>query len=464
LSAWGYLGILAPLLAGAAIVHRRGAHPALSLGAGWLLGQLLVVGLMFFALALTGVSHSRIIVVALVIIAVAFSLYRFARESRDPKIAHSVVDARARTAKSSHRSFVGWIAVALLVLSLSAKLWCIVPGVAKVPIRNDDAISMWLFKAKVIAETDHLSFDSDDPFYLGGSNPRYPVYLPLAAAFIPLLEGGWNEAYAAIPWIGFFVALPLAVAGSLYERIRSVAPAALAAYAIASLPLLSIHAYRPGYADLPLAAFLAAAVGFALLSDTGHQRRRQLLLSLVMLIGAALMKREGPVLAAAVALVVVLPRAWPVVRRNKRLASIAFVLVGFAFATIIALMDLRDVGENVRQLQYHDKVFEALARHAFEWASFNLAFWLLPCAVVAMWILPRASGRLTATTLTITLTGIIAAIFVLTPQYRFAMNDQTPSRLFLQILPAMVVACTVPLTYALCPSVAANSPEPVENR
>jgi hypothetical protein len=35
--------------------------------------------------------------------------------------------------------------------------------------------------------------------------------------------------------------------------------------------------------------------------------------------------------------------------------------------------------------------------------------------------------------------GLIAATFVFTPQSRFALNDQTPSRLFLQVTPAIVI-------------------------
>jgi len=33
----------------------------------------------------------------------------------------------------------------------------------------------------------------------------------------------------------------------------------------------------------------------------------------------------------------------------------------------------------------------------------------------------------------------VASIFLLTPQARFALNDQTPSRLFLQAAPAIIL-------------------------
>lgn len=470
MSLWGYLGIIGPTLAGAAIVYRPRANLALTLGGGWLLGQVLVMSSLYAALYLTGASQAKAIAIGLFVAGLAIRLNKLIRPSNEndrPKQSGSRKVAQRQP--KNRNSNLGWIALAILVVSMAAKLWSILPAIRDVPIRNDDAFTFWLFKAKVIAETDRLSFDSEDDFYLGGSNPRYPVFLPLLAAFVPLLEGGWNESQAAIPWIGFFIAMPLTIAGALYDRLRIIAPsqeralagltrnrivspqqalvaAALAAYVVASIPLASVHVYRSGYADLPLASFLAAAVAFAMLANVSADGRRYLIFATVMLAGATAMKREGLVFAAVIGLVAVVPQARQFIQGDVRRKGIIFATGIAAVIAVISLIDMHDIWDNLRQLEFHGEAIEPLGRHAFTWSSFNLAFWLLPIALVVICLKPRIPGRASAIALAFALIAVVASIFVLTPQYVFAMNDQTPSRLFLQILPAIVVALTVPLT------------------
>lgn len=447
MSPWVLIGIVAPWFAGMAIVRRPRTGLAgwlLTIGGGWLVGQVLLMCLLYASLRLTGSSHAgglSLVLVALGIVAMILS-----RRHR------STATGQGRAAKLPwRRERVGivWLLAAVFVLSVGAKLIVIVPAQQRVTIRNDDAISMWLFKAKVIADSDHLSFDATDPFYLGGSNPRYPVFLPLSAAYLPLLNGGWNETLAAAPWLGFFLAMPMTILGALRLRLGAWAPALIAAYFVTSLPLVSVHVYRPGYADLPLAAFLSAAICFALTARMEGRRVFAIAMTLLMLVGAAAMKREGPVFAAAVGLVVLLPELWPLVKSEARKPVGLIVGVVLAAVAVLCVIDVRDIWENVRSLEGHGEVLVPLANHAFAWASFDLVFWLLPVAVILVAVTRQAEMRGRAILLAVALLGIDVCIFALTQQYVFAMNDQTPSRLFMQVVPAIVVAMTVPVTTGL---------------
>ncbi|MCA9254835.1 MAG: hypothetical protein KDA33_04325 [Phycisphaerales bacterium] len=442
---WVLMGVLAPWLAGMSIVRTRRAGLAgllLTLGGGWLVGQVLLFLLLFAMLRLTGASHAGLVSGLSLLIAVAVTILRRDKSASKPNRVMSSVAATGPT---------GGVVVILAVLfaiSLGAKLLGIVPGLSTVTIRDDDATTFWLFKAKVIAESDHLSFDKEDPYYLGGANPQYPVYLPLCAAYLPLMKGGWSETLATFPWFGFFVATPLTILGALRLRLGAWPPALIAAYFVMSLPLASVHAYRPGYADMPMAAFLAAAVCFMLIAQLSERRIHYIAVALVLLIGAGVMKREGHVLAAVVAAVMLAPEILAEFRRGAKDAWRLVAALAIAIVVVFALVDNDDVVSDVSQLGWHGEAIASLANHAFGWASFNLAFWLAPAAIIIVALSPKAVMRWRALALTVALLGVDVCVFTLTKEYVFALNDQTPSRLFLQILPTIIVALAVPVTTA----------------
>lgn len=447
MSAWIILGILAPWLAGMSIVYRRRtglAGAALAIGGGWLVGQILVMLLLYVSFWLGGASHARALTVVFLVLAVAVVLFNTVRGAV-PKRPPEILSSR-RMAVQKPLSRVLMVALVLLfVVSIGAKLFAIVPAAKDVPVRNDDAISMWLFKAKVVAGSDHLSFNADEPFFLGGSNPRYPIFLPLSAAYLPLMNGQWSESLAAVPWVGYFIAMPLVILGAVRLRLGAWTPALIAAYFVASLPLVSVHAYRPGYADLPLATYLAAAVAFTLVSQSEDRRVFGIAMALLMLVGAALMKREGPVLAGAVGLVMLLPELWPMFKGGEDKPKWLVGAIVVAVVAVLFFVDVRDVWDSVTSLGYHGEVFPQLVNHAFVWASFDLAFWLLPIVLLFVLVSFRAEMQFRPIVLAVVLLGIDVCIFALTPWYRFAMNDQTPSRLYLQVLPAIMVALALPV-------------------
>lgn len=413
-------------------------------GAAYLMGQVLVMALLYAAFVVTGSSHARGICILLIFL-VAFGGYVVERLSRlhttrnqqNAKMAESMT-------RSRHRPIVWRRLIAdakplyiFLALLLAIKLVVMTAATLGVPIRGDDAISIWLYRAKVIAALDAMPLDPAHPYYLGGSIPTYPVYCSLMAAWIPLVTGEWHESQAAIPWLLTYLSVICIVAGGLLPRCGPMV-AWLAAYAVASLPLMAIHVCRPGYADLPLAAFLVAAV-LQLLAWRRSGRMSDFVLAVVFATAAALMKREGPALAI-LAVGPILLCSFPIIRATSAKSS-AWVAAVLAAAVLLCaiLLDFSDQHAAFSQLAWQQGVAAALVRHAIEWGSFSILF---PIGLVSLVViaLRRDADHRAATVITcLLLIGFVAGIFLLTPLGRFALNDQTPSRLLLQVAPTLIV-------------------------
>ena len=263
---WTVIALIVPWAAGAALVtmlgDRRGGK-ILALGAGWLAGQAMMMAALYVSLIASGGGHARIVLGILALIAAVLTAY-VVHWRRGGVASEISSEGSGPSPGSWWFRLIRRVMLGIIAASLLAKVYLLVCSHAFIPIRNDDAISIWLFKAKVIASLDRLPQDPADPYYQGGSNPHYSAFVPLAAAWVPMVTGQWREQLATLPWLFYYVNLLLLVAGGLRRWLTS-AQSWIAAYVVASLPLLVIHTYRPGYADLILAGFLAAAVLYLLI-------------------------------------------------------------------------------------------------------------------------------------------------------------------------------------------------------
>ena len=130
-----------------------------------------------------------------------------------------------------------------------------------------------------------------------------------------------------------------------------------------------------------------------------------------------------------------------------------------AVLVVVRVVDFSEQEDTMRLLAYHPAVWAKLAAHLFEWSSFHFVFWGLIAVAAAVSCSRHNRHRLPAILLTIGLCGFHAAVFVLTPQARFAMNDQTPSRLFMQLVPSLVVVWAISLSGPLNGSARAVLPD-----
>lgn len=334
----------------------------------------------------------------------------------------------------------GLILAVGFVALMAARLSAIAQAAVHVPVRGEDAHVYWLYKAKVITELGVLPSDPADPYYLGGSNPAYPVFPALMAAWLPIARGGWSEALPAMTWAMIYVNLCLLVFAGSCRWMPPIAACCIAG-AVSSMPLLVVHAYRPGYADMPLSAFLVASV-FLLMNWRAGAGRASLAAALVFAGAAAACKREGPAVAAMTVGAFIPAAILDLRRRALPLRTcVPIVVTGAVLAAVIgSVVDVRDLARDASAMEYHPEAWAALARHALTWSSFHVIAWLVPPAMLAVLLLPRTPLTGPALLLAVLLPVLWAAIFVLTPNARFALNDQTPSRSALQVAPSVVAA------------------------
>ena len=470
---WAIIAVVVPWAAGAGVVaalRDRCASRLLIVGAGWLVGQGLVMGAMYAVLVGSGAGHARIVLAALIAVAVAASGYawrktghrqtatagRLGGDVTGDNLAGGRTWCSRRPRGADATGPGGRLVLAAIGASLLAKVCVLAGAFAYVPIRGDDAISIWLFKAKVIAGLDALPLDPAGDYYQAGSNPHYSPFVSLTAAWVPMVTGAWHEPLAVLPWLLHYVNVVLLIAGGL-RRWMGAVPSWVAAYAVGSLPLVVVHAYRPGYADLPLAAFLAAAVLY-LLTWRSTGLSRHLLLAWFFALSATVLKRESPMLAAVTILAVVVP-SWRLVGAwSMRQRWAAFIPAAGAVLIVGRVVDFSEQAEAAGDLAYHPAVWGRLWRHLFEWSSFQFLFWIVAASAVAVAWRRRGEHWMPALLLAVGLCGFHAAVFLFTPQERFAMNDQTPSRLFMQAAPALVVALAAALAGELRPRGADAAP------
>jgi hypothetical protein len=434
---WAILAVFIPWVTGGALIAalpgRRFGLTEL-IGTGYLLGLTIVMAALYAVLQIGGGgAHPREILAVLAIAGMA-AIWKARRQAKPPALEGSPAN------QSRGRSLL----IAAILLLIFGKLVPVIASTLFVPVRGDDAISIWLLRAKVVTVLDQLPTDPAHPYYLGGAAPAYPMFLSLAAAWVPMVAGQWHETLAIIPWPLTYLSLILLVVGGL-RRIIGNLPAWIAAYLVASLPLLLLHACRPGYADLPLATFLAAAI-LHLIKWSESRQLRDFAIGIVFALSAACLKREGPPLAliAVAGFLITSARQFRSMSRVQQ-ASAVTMLLGSAIACI-ALVDFSEQSEAVAQFAWQPGVAEALVRHAFEWSSFGLFFPLLLVGLGMLVIHRSAAHRSTTLTLVIGFLAVDAIVFLLTPQGRFALNDQTPSRLFLQVAPAMILLMASSLT------------------
>lgn len=425
------------------------------IGAGWLLGQVLLAAMLYGQSVFAGRIQVIGTIITLMVIGVAtewVKVHRRRRAERDAITGNRARESVPPVAKAEKRlegplsrGASAWfaLAVAMMVVLTAARLITFVGVALDVPIRADDAYTIWLYKAKVIAGLGALPLDPAAPFYQAGSYTNYPPLVPLIAAWPALCAGQWSEPLVGLTWLIFYASL-IVVTGGALASIGCRRRAIVAAYLAGSIPLACIHVYRPGYADLPLACFVAATVGSLL-------RWRQLgcvtdfVLAVAFASAAACTKREG--IGYAVLTLLVFGMAGAAFWQNAPWRACLITAVALAAGASITawVVDFGDQGRAMTTIRYHPEAWAALVRHGLAWLSLGPAMAVLGILVPGFIVracLRRSTafGEGAAAWLTAGLLAFVMGVFVLTDEARFALNDQTPSRLFLQGLPAMMLA------------------------
>jgi asparagine N-glycosylation enzyme membrane subunit Stt3 len=184
-----------------------------------------------------------------------------------------------------------------------------------------DGFQIWATKAQVLFQEGSLGRKRWRETEDLGRLAAYPPLVPLFEALLALLRGGFEFDRVRAVFVPFFLALLVAT----YNAARRIASkrVALAATALfAFLPAISGRHNAGGYADMPMAAYLAACLAALLAQERAPQR----LGAIVWLLGGLLLvKSEGMALVWITALAILvgasraglsgaregIRRAWP---------------------------------------------------------------------------------------------------------------------------------------------------------
>jgi hypothetical protein len=266
-------GLLLPWLIGLALVlamqspRRPLAAPgevAWILGAGYLVGAFALT-LWMRALSRVGLMFSGVNIALPLIVGSAVLFFFSWRRHR-----HAIADAVKKGARAlfvpAELGGVGLVAWRLAVAWLVLRFALFALEIAWQPLYPWDAWIQWATKARVWYELGHLApFARTDAWfaangaYFFDASPEYPATVPLLQVWACIALGRWDDTLMNWPWWQIAASLTLATYGGLRSLGVGTLSSIAGAFFVATLPLANAHVALAGYADLPLAAFYAAA-------------------------------------------------------------------------------------------------------------------------------------------------------------------------------------------------------------
>ena len=432
--------------AAAAGLPRRGATWMATLGAGFVLGNLLV-GL------LVGVAHP---------LAVAQLLPRVGGLVAVLALACWIVVWRRREVHVHDAIHIGfhagpwrWLVFALFVL-LGVRAWLLLDEILLRPVFPWDAWWVWAARAKAWAAGGHIepvvapaAWWAQGDIVLRTGAWNYPKLMSWLELWYAAGAGGWNESLVNLPWFGLWLALLSMCYGQWRALGVPRVHASVGVYALGSLPLLDVHIALAGYVDLWLATAFGAAV-LAWLRWLKQGERGQLALAVLLLGLLPLIKFEGMVWAlclAAPMTYAAMPSRW----RHWGIAIAAVgggAVVGLSYALDLAwirlVRDLLSGASGGRTASSSFAVLRAFGDGLFVQYNWHL-FWYLVFGVMAwrwrrLWrsVPLRLAGGVFALAMV-----FVLSLFLLTPAAKWAESYTAVNRLMLGLVPLAATLCVL---------------------
>jgi hypothetical protein len=276
---------------------------------------------------------------------------------------------------------------------------------------------------------------------------HYPELPSWIQVWLASAGGGWHDGAINLAWPLLWLALLAGCFGQWRALALPAAPAVVALYLLASLPLINVHAALPGYADLWLGTCLVfAALAWLRFRERGE--RGQLHLALLFAALLPLLKFEGAVWASGL-LALMLWFALERYGRGWRLAAAAGVvalalaaswLLGLAWLQLLAGL-LAGLGD-----QQFWSVLAAMATGLFAQDNWHLLWYLLPAILAWRWRALRAMPELAGLALALA-AGLVLVLllFTLSEAGRWAESFTAVNRLVLQLAPLAVTVMALAL-------------------
>lgn len=272
---------------------------------------------------------------------------------------------------------------------------------------------------------------------------HYPELLSWIEVWLAALAGGWHEPVINLAWPLLWLALLAGCFGQWRVLGAHGLAATIGLYALASLPLLAVHAALPGYADLWIGTCLAFAV-LSWLRWIERGERGQLLLAVALLLVLPALKFEGTVWALGCfgLMLWFALSSWKVSTRIAMLLSCAFaaVLVSWLLnlqwlQTVLYLLTPVPDGSGASVFG----VLLATAAGMFAQGNWHLLWYLLPLVLLWRWSVLRAHPSL-AGVAAFVVGGLllILVLFLFTHAGRWAESYTVVNRLLMHFTPTVV--------------------------
>jgi hypothetical protein len=431
-----FAALVIPSLIGTLVVRlflSRGAsvHPSYLVGAGTILGWILITLAMrvqqLVGLAAT-LTHTLILPAITLGVLLYLSRGRVTRTSYLHAIRTPMVKGNIKVTDVALSLF---LVFEFAVLALSH---------FSTPIQAWDSWDFWAARAK----TWYLVEDLNDNRL--NTNQAYPVAVSLFMVWIARWVGAWHDGLVFTPWLALYVALVLATFGAL--RAYSTRTLALVgSTVVGSMPLLVTHGAMPGYADLPMAASVTAAVGAVALWLKEVKATKLAVLAIVFSACSAMFKVPGAVWAVLVLCCLVLERYGAFRKLPNRNA----VGVGLALVTISGLVFAHL--NNLKFGNYEVKPFNdnwvLFVQHAMQFESFTF---VVAAALITSVVLRHSYGESATLRLHVHFAAFTALFLLVavgfTNSVEFWADGSILTRALLHAMPACVVLLFVVLSEA----------------
>lgn len=338
----------------------------------------------------------------------------------------------------------------LLLIPIAVRFVFLLDEALLRPVFAWDAWNAWSLKAKTWYSLGQVPFlapadwwASDDPLAHTALAWRYPELLSRIELWLAGAAGAWNEGAIGLAWPLLWLGLIAGCAGQWMALGVSRRQALILAYALASLPLLSVHGALAGYADL----WVAAALSFGVLAWLRWRNSRelgQLALALACLGLLPLFKFEGMVWALLVLGVGVLVEV-PARRRWQVVALVGVAgLAGLLLAWLLHLPWVTLIRDVLSGATGSVNISRWSAALAFFNGLFGQNNWhlLWPLLLAGLfWQRDCLRRRPDTALLALLLAGGLCALFVLfvfTPAAKWAASATAANRLVLHWVPLAV--------------------------
>jgi hypothetical protein len=400
-----FLALAIPTLTGIVLLRcgqRSGTtlpygHPVAVTALGYLLGTLLVTVMMRLS-SLVGIPFSFVglSLAVLAIGAAGLALTPALRRRAAWRIPPSAVasqDASQALAKL----------VALLLLALvSVRFAMLAAEVLWRPLYPWDAWAQWATKAHAWYASGTLApfvwphewLAMRSALVFTDQAPHYPATVPLLQVWHALAIGRFDESWINLPWVAAGAALVAVFHGQVRALGLRVLPAAVATYALASLPFLNTHIALAGYADLHIGVYYGVAAmllmrwvdavatapaGARPWSTWGKGARRLLILAFIFALALPFIKRPGLFWAASLFVpfvILLLPRAG------------GWILLAISVLAVTTLFLLSHTGIRIFNYQLvtdtdYAEVAKSLAQNFFAMGNWHL-FWYVFVATLLL--------------------------------------------------------------------------------